>query len=69
MERAVAVAFQRYLILSFFSVVPDRQRTIRELWLGTTFQREDSDGTWVIKHGPDDYKVRFPLPTTPFPLS
>ena len=68
MERAVAVAFQRYLILSFFSVVPDRQRTIRELWLGTTFQREDTDGTWVIKHGPDDYKVTVNPPQPPYPL-
>lgn len=55
--REVASKFQKYLILAFFSVVPDRQRTIRELAIGTTFQREDDTGTWQIKHGPDDYKT------------
>lgn len=75
-KKRIAAKLQRYLILAFFSVVPDRQRTIRELSLGTTFQREghivnanrkgdsknvgeesQTNGHWVIKHGPDDYKT------------
>ena len=33
----IATLFQRYLILSIFSVIPDRQRTIRELNIGIHF--------------------------------
>ena len=55
--RRIATKLQRYLILAIFSVVPDRQRTIRELSIGTTFQREDSTAQWMIRHGPDDYKT------------
>ena len=33
----IATLFQRYLILSFFSVIPDRQRTIREINIGNQF--------------------------------
>lgn len=65
-QRMIAVAFQQYLVLAFFSIVPDRQRTIRELEVGRTFLREDD--SWVIKHGAADYKTgrsygdRPPLP-------
>lgn len=55
-QKKVAVKLQRYLILAFFSAVPDRQRTIRELSIGTTFLKE-SNQHYVIKHGPDDYKT------------
>ena len=65
-QREIAKAYQRYLVLAFFSVVPDRQRTIRELEMDRTFLREDD--SWVIKHGTADYKTgrsygdRPPLP-------
>ena len=38
--RAVAQAYQRFLILAIFSCVPDRQRTVRELQLGVTLFRQ-----------------------------
>lgn len=50
-----AFCMQKYLILVFFSQIPDRQRTYRELDLDTTFIREENQ--WIIKHGPDDYKT------------
>ena len=65
-RRAIASTFQKYLILSMFAAVPDRQRTFRELWLGTTFVKQGEK--WMIKHGPNDYKTgnsygdRPPLP-------
>lgn len=65
-RRAIASTYQKYLILSMFAAVPDRQRTFRELWLGTTFVKHED--RWMIKHGPDDYKTgssygdRPPLP-------
>jgi hypothetical protein len=69
----IANTFQRYLILSFFACIPDRQRTFRELELGKNFFRvENSNGEsiWIIKHTADDYKTgstygeRPPLPLT-----
>ncbi|KAL7460832.1 hypothetical protein ACHAXS_001273, partial [Conticribra weissflogii] len=71
-RKEIAVAFQHYLILAFFSCVPDRQRTFRELELGRNFLRvettrsndnddtlksSDSSFVWVIKHTADDYKT------------
>ena len=56
-QRRIATAFQAYLILAFFSCVPDRQRTFRELELGKTFLKDDSINCWTIKHGPNDYKT------------
>ncbi len=69
----IANTYQRYLILSFFACIPDRQRTFRELELGKNFFRvENTDGecNWIIKHTADDYKTgstygeRPPLPLT-----
>lgn len=56
-KRRIATIFQHYLILSFFACVPDRQRTIRELELDRTFIKDEKNGVWVMKHGPDDYKT------------
>ena len=61
-RRRIATKLQRYLVLAIFSVVPDRQRTIRELALGTTLQRQEEVGSlgsshYIIKHGPNDYKT------------
>lgn len=75
LRKEIATEFQKYLILSFFACVPDRQRTFRELELGRNFIRMDDKGgraasTWVIKHTADDYKTgstygeRPPLPLT-----
>eukprot|EP00562_Extubocellulus_spinifer_P004138 CAMPEP_0178526086 /NCGR_PEP_ID=MMETSP0696-20121128/30538_1 /TAXON_ID=265572 /ORGANISM="Extubocellulus spinifer, Strain CCMP396" /LENGTH=712 /DNA_ID=CAMNT_0020157563 /DNA_START=85 /DNA_END=2223 /DNA_ORIENTATION=+ len=55
--RRIATKYQRYLVLAFFSCVPDRQRTVRELELGRTFLRNDEDNVWTVKHSPDDYKT------------
>ena len=50
--------FQRSLErLAFFSCVPDRQRTFRELEIGKTFLKDLNTNCWTIKHGPDDYKT------------
>ncbi|KAJ1432706.1 hypothetical protein B484DRAFT_327140 [Ochromonadaceae sp. CCMP2298] len=51
----VARAYQRYLLLAFFSCVPDRQRTFRELEIGRTFLQVE--GQYLIQHGPEDYKT------------
>jgi len=56
-ERRIANKFQAYLILAFFSCIPDRQRTFRELEIGRSFLRDEAAGCWTIKHGPDDYKT------------
>eukprot|EP00879_Flechtneria_rotunda_P019576 GHRR01020568.1.p1 GENE.GHRR01020568.1~~GHRR01020568.1.p1 ORF type:complete len:296 (+),score=81.05 GHRR01020568.1:1616-2503(+) len=70
-RRDVAASLQCYLIVAILSVVPDRQRTLRELELGRTLLQQP-DGTWVIKHGPGDYKTgkkygdRPPLLIAPF---
>jgi integrase len=52
----VAFHYQKYILLAMFASVPDRQRTFRELALGTTFIKQ-TENTWVIKHGPGDYKT------------
>ena len=60
---AVAQVFQRYLLLSFFKSIPDRQRTFRELQIGVNFIRKNADESrgleayWVIQHSADDYKT------------
>jgi hypothetical protein len=54
-QRRIAYLYQKYLILSFFASVPDRQRTIRELCIGKTLLKQSE--VYVIKHGPDDYKT------------
>jgi hypothetical protein len=65
-RRSIAAAYQQYLVLAFFSIIPDRQRTIRELELGRTFLKDEDQ--WIIKHGAADYKTgksygdRPPLP-------
>ena len=70
LKKLVAVAFQQYLVLALFSVVPDRQRTSRELEIGRTFVRQDEENQWSIVHGAGDYKTgksygdRPPLPIT-----
>ena len=53
--KAVAWSFQKYLIFSIFSCIPDRQRTLRELQVGKTLVKKE--GKWYIMHGPDDYKT------------
>ncbi|KAI8466409.1 MAG: hypothetical protein J3K34DRAFT_433844 [Monoraphidium minutum] len=69
-KREVALSLQRYLVFAILSVIPDRQRTIRELQLGRTLVKED--GRWVIRHTPGDYKTgrlygqRPPLVIAPF---
>lgn len=50
LKEYAAYSMQKFLILSFFSQVPDRQRTFRELDLDKTFLREGNQ--WIIKHGP-----------------
>jgi hypothetical protein len=54
-KRMIARMFQSYLVLALFACIPDRQRTFRELTLGRTLIKEV--GTWMIRHGPDDYKT------------
>lgn len=56
-RRRIAIKFQSYLVLSFFSCVPDRQRTFRELEIDKSFIRDAKTNCWTIKHGPDDYKT------------
>ena len=55
--RRIGKKYQRYLLLAFFSSLPDRQRTMRELEIGRTFLRNDETNTWVVKHGHEDYKT------------
>jgi hypothetical protein len=57
LQRQVAVAYQKYLILAVFSNIPDRQRTIRELELGRSFVKDVRTQQWCIKHAPEDYKT------------
>jgi hypothetical protein len=56
-RRRIAVLYQKYLILSFFANIPDRQRTIRELEMGRSLVRDNVNHQWCIKHTPDDYKT------------
>ncbi|CAJ1959109.1 unnamed protein product [Cylindrotheca closterium] len=53
----VAEAYQCYLILSLFASIPDRQRTMRELAIGTTLVKSEETDGWTVRHGPDDYKT------------
>ncbi|KAL3937627.1 MAG: hypothetical protein SGBAC_007301 [Bacillariaceae sp.] len=53
----VAEAYQCYLILSLFASIPDRQRTMRELAIGTTLVKSEETDYWTVRHGPDDYKT------------
>jgi len=57
LRKKIATFYQHYLILAFFSCVPDRQRTVRELQIHKTFLRDERNRCWMIKHGPDDYKT------------
>lgn len=52
-----AEAYQSYLILSLFASIPDRQRTMRELAIGSTLVKSDETNLWTVRHGPDDYKT------------
>lgn len=55
--RRIGKKYQKYLLLAFFSSLPDRQRTFRELEIGRTFLRNDETNTWLVKHGHEDYKT------------
>ena len=55
--RDVAMSVQRYLLFAILACVPDRQRTLRELQLNKTLFQDPSSGTWMVRHGPDDYKT------------
>ena len=57
LQRKISTCYQKYLVLAIFSSIPDRQRTIRELELGRSFQKEGESGCWCIKHAPEDYKT------------
>jgi hypothetical protein len=53
----IAETYQYYLILSLFASIPDRQRTMRELAIGSTLVKNEESELWTVKHGPDDYKT------------
>lgn len=55
LDRKIAIALQRYLVLAVFATVPDRQRTIRELEIGSTLCQVD--GVWCIRHTSEKYKT------------
>jgi hypothetical protein len=50
-QRRIATKFQYYLVLAFFSCIPDRQRTFRELELGNTFLRQSAPRADVSASG------------------
>jgi integrase len=54
-DSAIAASIQRYLIFAFFSAIPDRQRTFRELEVGRTLFQHN--GIWRIEHNSDDFKT------------
>jgi len=58
-KKAVAELFQKFLLLSFLSNVPDRQRTFRELEIDKTFFFDSSTSPpcYVIRHSMQDYKT------------
>eukprot|EP00559_Dactyliosolen_fragilissimus_P000861 CAMPEP_0184868390 /NCGR_PEP_ID=MMETSP0580-20130426/30247_1 /TAXON_ID=1118495 /ORGANISM="Dactyliosolen fragilissimus" /LENGTH=554 /DNA_ID=CAMNT_0027369241 /DNA_START=296 /DNA_END=1960 /DNA_ORIENTATION=+ len=56
-KRVIAQKFQAFLVLAFFSCIPDRQRTFRELEIGRNLIFNKKEGCWTIKHRPDDYKT------------
>ena len=53
--QAKAAALQCYLIFALFSIVPDRQRTFRELSVGVTLCK--SNNVWQIEHSAKDFKT------------
>lgn len=55
LDRKVAISLQRYLVLAVFATVPDRQRTIRELEIGSTLCQVN--GIWCIRHTSQKYKT------------
>jgi len=57
--KTVAQKFQAYLIFGILACIPDRQRTLRELQVGKTLIRTETDDQvkWEIVHGADDYKT------------
>jgi hypothetical protein len=56
-QRKIAIAFQKFLVLSLFTNIPDRQRTVRECELGKSFVKDDKTNLWCIRHAPNDYKT------------
>lgn len=56
-KEKVAEVYQCYLILSLFASIPDRQRTMRELAIGSTLVKSEETDLWTVKHGPEDYKT------------
>lgn len=55
-KSAIATSIQRYLIFAFFSAIPVRPRTVRELELGRTLVKRDE--LWYLELGPEDFKTR-----------
>ena len=59
-SQVVARSHQRYMIFAFFSLTPDRQRTVRELEVGRTLikvEAEDGAMVYAVRHNPMDYKT------------
>jgi site-specific recombinase XerC len=54
-KSAIAASIQRYLIFAFFSAIPVRPRTVRELELGRTLVKRDE--VWYLELGPEDFKT------------
>jgi hypothetical protein len=52
---AIATSIQRYLIFAFFSAIPERPRTVRELELGHALVKRDE--VWYLELGPEDFKT------------
>jgi hypothetical protein len=51
----IATSIQRYLIFAFFSAIPERSRTVRELELGRTLVKRDE--MWYLELEPKDFKT------------
>jgi site-specific recombinase XerC len=54
-KSAITTSIQRYLIFAFFSAIPERPRTVRELELGRTLVKRDE--VWYLELGPEDFKT------------
>jgi integrase len=52
---AICQSWQRYLVVTYLTYIPVRQREIRELELGVTLFKVD--GKYLVKLGPDQHKV------------
>jgi site-specific recombinase XerC len=52
---AIATSIQRYLIFAFFSAIPVRPSTVRELELGRTLVKRDE--VWYLELEPKDFKT------------